>query len=511
MSRAPQPYQGGEASDGRRIYVGNINYELHEDAVRNAFTEYGQITSMSYKQGFAFIDYADQRDAEDAIASMNGKQIGGRTITVELSGRPPKGEKPSPRAAPTSRYPEEDYRADSRGGFGGFGGNSRSDRSSGVATANLFVANIPENVVEEDIRRHFSKYGEVLQVKFLPKKSDTKAAFVDFANVDQAREAHSAVNIIADSKLRTDYNARGKGAGKGAGPPTGGGYSDRPPPPRYDDRGPPPPRYEDRGPPPRYDERRYDDRAPPPPRYDDRRLYDERDRGPPPPRYDDYPPREYAPRGYDDRRYEERRPALPERERERDYPPPRDPERERERDYPPLRDPERERERDYPPLRDPRDDPYGRDPYDRPPPPRDPRDLAPRDPYDRPPTRDPYDRPRCKCTRHAPRAVLAPDLYCCCLPRVRRVRHLHLLRMAGSALRSVLTARPTRASRRRLRATTHGDILQQKLDFAHSGGGHKYKYGERDLWLPNWREEVVGMSSRVCAGLGFALVRDVHV
>ena len=207
MSRAPQPYQGGEASDGRRIYVGNINYELQEDTVREAFQEYGTITSMSYKQGFAFIDYADQRDAEDAIASMNGKQIGGRTITVELSGRPPKGEKPSPRAAPTSRYPEEDYRADSRGGFGGFGGNSRSDRSSGVATANLFVANIPENVLEEDIRRHFSKYGEVLQVKFLPKKSDTKAAFVDFANVDQAREAHSAVNIIADSKLRTDYNA----------------------------------------------------------------------------------------------------------------------------------------------------------------------------------------------------------------------------------------------------------------------------------------------------------------
>ena len=220
MSRAPQPYQGGEASDGRRIYVGNINYELQEDTVREAFQEYGTITSMSYKQGFAFIDYADQRDAEDAIASMNGKQIGGRTITVELSGRPPKGEKPSPRAAPTSRYPEEDYRADSRGGFGGFGGNSRSERSSGVATPNLFVANIPEAVIEEDIRRHFSKYGDVQQVKFLPKKSDTKAAFVDFANVDQAREAHSAVNIIAGFKLRTDYNARGlggKGAGKGAG------------------------------------------------------------------------------------------------------------------------------------------------------------------------------------------------------------------------------------------------------------------------------------------------------
>ena len=115
---------------------------------------------------------------------MNGKNLGGRTITVELSGRPPRGDKPPGR--------NEDDRADQRGGFDGAGGgNSRSQGSSDTATRNLFVANIPDTVNEDDVRHHFSKYGNVTCVKFLPKRSDTIAAFVDFEHVDEAREVSS--------------------------------------------------------------------------------------------------------------------------------------------------------------------------------------------------------------------------------------------------------------------------------------------------------------------------------
>ena len=267
-------------------------------------TQFGQITSISYKQGFAFIDYADQRDAEDAIQSMNGKQLGNRTITVELSGRPPRGDKPG--GGPPGR--DDDMRSDTRGGFGGYGGNSRSHGSSDIATRNLFVANIPETLSEDDVMHHFGKFGQVQTVKFLPQKSDTRAAFVDFQNVEDAREAHSNPIVINGSKLRTDYNRRGESGGKGGGaPPGGGGYG-------YDrgyDRGPPPPRYDDRGPPPRYEERRYDERPPPQPRYEERRY---NDRGPP--RYDDR--YDQPPRYPDDRRYDDRRPAYG--ERERDYP-----------------------------------------------------------------------------------------------------------------------------------------------------------------------------------------------
>ena len=138
--------------------------------------------------------------------------------------------------------------------------------SSDVATRNLFVGNIPPECTEEDVQRHFAKYGQITGVKFLPKKSDTIAAFVDFTQVDDARAAHDNHNEILGMKLRTDYNNRpaARGGPSGGPPP--------PPPPNsydYDDRGPPPPRYDDR-----YDDRpRYDDRGPP--RYDDRR-YDER-------------------------------------------------------------------------------------------------------------------------------------------------------------------------------------------------------------------------------------------
>ena len=250
--------------------------------------------------------------AQDAITSMNGKQLHGRTVTVELSGRPPKDGVPPPGRGGGG------FRDEPRGDYGG-GPPSRGGPSNDMATRNLFVGNIPPDVSESDVQHHFSKFGNVTGVKFLPKKSDTIAAFVDFHSVEDARDAHDALNMLGGMKLRTDYNNRGarppapRDDRYDARPPPryDDRYDDRPPPaPRYDER--PPPRYEERGPPPpqRYDDR-YDDRGPPPPqRYDDRRgppererdYYDERrgppppqrydDRGPPPPRYDQRP---YAP------------------------------------------------------------------------------------------------------------------------------------------------------------------------------------------------------------------------
>lgn len=137
---------------------------------------------------------------------MNGKQLSGRTITVETSGRPPKDGKPPP--GPGDR-PPRDERSDPRGSFGGGGGgNSRSMASSDNATRNLFVGNIPPDVTEADVMTHFSKYGHVSGVKFLPKKSDTVAAFVDFQTVEEAREAHDAVNNVRQTPSTPPHDTR---------------------------------------------------------------------------------------------------------------------------------------------------------------------------------------------------------------------------------------------------------------------------------------------------------------
>lgn len=71
----------------KRLYVGNLPYSLSEDDVMSAFAAYGA-TSVSLpvapdgrKKGFGFVDVAADK-LEDAINDMNGKDFGGRNLTV---------------------------------------------------------------------------------------------------------------------------------------------------------------------------------------------------------------------------------------------------------------------------------------------------------------------------------------------------------------------------------------------------------------------------------------------
>ena len=81
---AHQVYEGGEDGGGKRVYVGNIAYDLPERLLRCAYCphrpaaprarahppsvwQYGPLTNISFKQGFAFLDFADERDAQAPI------------------------------------------------------------------------------------------------------------------------------------------------------------------------------------------------------------------------------------------------------------------------------------------------------------------------------------------------------------------------------------------------------------------------------------------------------------
>ncbi len=72
------------------IYVGNLSYQATEDALRDAFAQYGTVSKVNIvmdretgrPRGFAFIEMADGREAATAIQEMNLKEIAGRAITV---------------------------------------------------------------------------------------------------------------------------------------------------------------------------------------------------------------------------------------------------------------------------------------------------------------------------------------------------------------------------------------------------------------------------------------------
>lgn len=73
-----------------RIYVGNFGFETREQELREAFEAHGQVQDVSMIQdrdtgrpkGFAFVEMPTNAEAQAAIAALNGKEFGGRAITV---------------------------------------------------------------------------------------------------------------------------------------------------------------------------------------------------------------------------------------------------------------------------------------------------------------------------------------------------------------------------------------------------------------------------------------------
>ncbi len=98
----------------KKIYVGNLNFQTDEDALRSAFSQYGQVDTVDIvrdrdsgqPRGFAFVEMANDGEADSAINGLNGQALDGRNLTVN-------------EARPKT---ERGGFGGGRGGFGGGGG-----------------------------------------------------------------------------------------------------------------------------------------------------------------------------------------------------------------------------------------------------------------------------------------------------------------------------------------------------------------------------------------------------
>jgi cold-inducible RNA-binding protein len=96
-----------------KLYIGGLPYSTTQDELQNAFSQAGTVTSASIimdkmtgrSRGFGFVEMASDDDAQKAIEMWNGKDFGGRKLTVNEA-------KPLEPRAPRSGGGD-------RGGFGG--------------------------------------------------------------------------------------------------------------------------------------------------------------------------------------------------------------------------------------------------------------------------------------------------------------------------------------------------------------------------------------------------------
>src|SRR5687768_1326176 len=97
---------------GKKLYVGNLSYNVDSSELEQLFGAHGQVVSAQIindrdtgrSKGFGFVEMANDAEADAAIAALNGQQHGGRALTVNEA------------------RPREDRGGGGGGGRGGYGG-----------------------------------------------------------------------------------------------------------------------------------------------------------------------------------------------------------------------------------------------------------------------------------------------------------------------------------------------------------------------------------------------------
>jgi len=109
----------------QKLFIGSLSFSTTSEGLREFFTQCGSVTSATVitdqfsgrSRGFGFVEMATPEEAAQAVQRLNGKDLDGRQIKVEIA--KPAGSGGGP-GGPRRSGPGG---GGGRGGFGGGGGN----------------------------------------------------------------------------------------------------------------------------------------------------------------------------------------------------------------------------------------------------------------------------------------------------------------------------------------------------------------------------------------------------
>ncbi len=86
----------------KKLYVGNLSYTTTDAELKDTFSKFGAVESANVlmdkmtgrSRGFGFVTMSNDEEAMKAIESLHGKEMGGRTLTVNearpMTDKPPR-------------------------------------------------------------------------------------------------------------------------------------------------------------------------------------------------------------------------------------------------------------------------------------------------------------------------------------------------------------------------------------------------------------------------------------
>jgi len=77
----------------KKLFVGSLSWDTNDEGLRNAFSAHGEITEAvvitdrdtGRSRGFGFVTFEDDEAADKAVAALNGTELDGRTIRVDVA------------------------------------------------------------------------------------------------------------------------------------------------------------------------------------------------------------------------------------------------------------------------------------------------------------------------------------------------------------------------------------------------------------------------------------------
>ncbi|KAJ4821504.1 Serine/arginine-rich-splicing factor SR34 [Rhynchospora pubera] len=174
--------------DGRIIFVGNLPGDIREKEVEDLFYKYGSIVDIDLKipprpPAYAYVEFEDPRDAEDAIRGLDSYKFDGERLRVELAhfgrGAPSSHDRPSSHS-----------------------GGSRRGAVPRRSEYRVLVTGLPSSASWQDLKDHMRRAGDVCFSDVYREGGGT-VGIVDYTNYDDMKYA---IKKLDDSEFRNAFS-----------------------------------------------------------------------------------------------------------------------------------------------------------------------------------------------------------------------------------------------------------------------------------------------------------------
>ncbi|XP_029468997.1 polyadenylate-binding protein 1-like isoform X2 [Rhinatrema bivittatum] len=171
---------GARVMEFTNVYIKNFGDDMDDRRLKEIFSKFGKTMSVKVmidetgrSRGFGFVNFENHREAQQAVAEMNGKEINGRLVYV---GR---AQKKIERQSELKRRFEQ----------------MKQERISKYQGVNLYVKNLDDGIDDDKLRREFSPYGTITSAKVMTESGHSKGfGFVCFSSPEEATKAVTEMN-----------------------------------------------------------------------------------------------------------------------------------------------------------------------------------------------------------------------------------------------------------------------------------------------------------------------------